>query len=277
LAAANPPVSHPSALRQRIISALVIAPPALAAVWFGSPWLSALILLAVAVMGWEWARLCGLGWLSPAGALIILTGMAAVLLVAVGRPEIASLVAVVGSVVVLGVVGVGRSDVAPWAGIGTLWIALPCVAFLWIGTDPRHGRATLLWLLALIWASDIAAYFVGRRLGGPKLAPRLSPNKTWSGAIGGLVGAALVGLIVAWLSGAPASLLVPVSLLLGVAAQIGDLLESLAKRHFGVKDSSNLIPGHGGVLDRLDSALTAAAMQALITLASGASPLTWRA
>ncbi len=277
MAAANPPVSHPSALRQRIISALVIAPPALAAVWFGSPWLSALILLAVAVMGWEWARLCGLGWLSPAGALIILTGMAAVLLVAVGRPEIASLVAVVGSVVVLGVVGVGRSDVAPWAGIGTLWIALPCVAFLWIGTDPRHGRATLLWLLALIWASDIAAYFVGRRLGGPKLAPRLSPNKTWSGAIGGLVGAALVGLIVAWLSGAPASLLVPVSLLLGVAAQIGDLLESLAKRHFGVKDSSNLIPGHGGVLDRLDSALTAAAMQALITLASGASPLTWRA
>lgn len=271
---ANP---DPRVLRLRIISALVIAPPALAAVWFGWPWLPALIMVAAAAMSWEWARLCGVGWWSTTGLMIVLTAVAAVLAVAAGKAELACGAAVAGSAVVLLAARVRQDSAAVWAAAGTLWIVLPCVAFLWLAADPGHGRATVLWLLALVWASDIAAYAVGRTVGGPRLAARLSPNKTWSGAVGGLLGAALVGLGAAWLTGAAAILLVPISLLLGVAAQIGDLLESFLKRHFKVKDSSGLIPGHGGVLDRLDSTLTATAAQALIALLSGASPLMWRA
>jgi phosphatidate cytidylyltransferase len=272
------PGPNPSALRLRVLSALVIAPPALAAVWFGWPWLPILIFVAAAAMGWEWGRLCGLGWASTPGALIILTAAAAVVAVSAGAAGAASLLSVLGGLAVLAAAFLARSaPVAAWAAAGTLWITLPCIAFLWLDGDPVHGRASLLWLLGVVWASDIAAYAVGRTLGGPKLAPRLSPNKTWSGAIGGLAGAALVGVAAARLGEASLPALVVVSVLLGIAAQVGDLLESLAKRHFGVKDSSGLIPGHGGVLDRLDSALTAAAMQALITLMSGASPLAWRA
>lgn len=268
---------NPRALRLRILSALVIAPPALAAVWFGWPWLPVLVMAAAAAMSWEWARLCGVGWSSRTGLTIILTAVAAVLAVATGRAELASGVAIAGSALVLVSSQLKRDSVAVWAAAGTLWIALPCTAFLWLAADPRHGRAMVLWLLALVWASDIAAYAVGRAVGGPRLAERLSPNKTWAGAAGGLVGAALVGFAVAWLTGTASILVVPLSLLLGVAAQIGDLLESFLKRHFKVKDSSGLIPGHGGVLDRLDSTLTATAAQALIALLSGASPLVWRA
>ncbi|HXP12806.1 MAG TPA: phosphatidate cytidylyltransferase, partial [Stellaceae bacterium] len=132
------------------------------------------------------------------------------------------------------------------------------------------------WLLALVWASDIAAYAVGRALGGPKLAPRLSPNKTWAGFFGGLAGAGLVGVASASITHAPAALLLPVSLALGLAAQAGDLLESLAKRHYGVKDAGQLIPGHGGLLDRIDSLLAAALALGLLARLAGESPLLWR-
>jgi phosphatidate cytidylyltransferase len=228
-------------------------------------------------MGWEWSRLCGFAWSTPTGIVTIATASLAILAMAAGAGWAATGLALAGSVAVLALArSAGRAPAAPWAAIGTLWITLPCVAFLGLAADPVHGRAALLWLLAVVWASDITAYAVGRTLGGPKLAPRLSPNKTWSGAVGGLAGAALAGWGAAALTGGAVLLVVAVSLALGVAAQVGDLVESLAKRHFGVKDSSGLIPGHGGVLDRLDSALTAAAMQALITVASGASPLAWR-
>lgn len=267
----------PGALRLRIVSALVIAPPALAAVWFGWPWLPVLILVAAGAMGWEWARLCGFGWATVPGFATILTAVAAALAMSAGAGGTAVAVAIIGSLAVLATAYRARvSSAAVWAAAGTLWITLPCIAFLWLDSDALHGRAALLWLLAIVWASDIAAYAVGRTMGGPKLAPRLSPNKTWSGAIGGLGGAALAGLAASLLADGDWRLVVPVSLLLGVAAELGDLAESMAKRHFDVKDSSGLIPGHGGVLDRLDSALTAAAVQALITLISGASPLAWR-
>src|SRR6202040_3785156 len=142
-----------------------------------------------------------------------------------------------------------------WAAAGALWIGLGTAAFLYLAL--AGGRGMALWLLAVVWATDIGAYAAGRSIGGPKLAPRLSPNKTWSGLAGGVASAALVGLITAKLGGGPGGILALVSAGLAVVAQIGDLAESLAKRHFGVKDSSKLIPGHGGLLDRLDGLLAA--------------------
>ena len=278
----QPNKSHPSGLTLRILSSLVLVPLALAAVWFGSPLLPALVALAGAGMGYEWARMSRVA--SPAAVcLIIAAPLIAACATAVGQGAAAVPVAAIFAAGAA--LAERRMPARLWAGVGTLWIALPCIALLWLdrGGPGRgqldqgqldhswSGRAAILWLLAVVWASDIGAYAFGRLIGGPKLAPALSPNKTWAGALGGLVCAMLVGLAAARLEPASASAAVAVSLMVAIAAQIGDLAESFAKRCFGVKDSGNLIPGHGGLLDRLDSLLTAALMQALVLAALGAN------
>ena len=129
----------------------------------------------------------------------------------------------------------------------------------------------------MVWATDVGAYFAGRGIGGPRLAPRISPNKTWAGLAGGIAAAALVGMITAYAIGLPdRMMLVSFSALLSIIAQGGDLIESIVKRHFGVKDSGRLIPGHGGVLDRLDGLMTAAPAVAAAALVSGEEVLAWR-
>ncbi len=252
------------------MSALVMAPVALAAVWLGGWWLSALVLLATIGMCWEWARLATGGGFGATGVATAATGVISVgaLLWGVDLGAAVAL-AFAGSVAVLAIAASTRAAEPLWAAAGALWVVLGATAFLWLAL--AHGRGTLLWLLAVVWATDIGAYIAGRSIGGPKLAPRLSPNKTWAGLAGGVASAALVGLIAARLSGAPAIALALFSGTLAVVAQLGDLAESLAKRHFGVKDASNLIPGHGGLLDRLDGLLAASVATGLIALAFGNS------
>ncbi len=142
--------------------------------------------------------------------------------------------------------------------VGLVWILPAVVALAWLRNREPGGAQTILFVFCVVWASDIGAYMVGRLVGGPKLAPSISPGKTRSGAVGGLGAVVLVGLVAAWLGGGSYGTAAMVAAGLGVAAQAGDLLESAVKRHFGVKDSGNLIPGHGGLLDRLDAVLTAA-------------------
>jgi phosphatidate cytidylyltransferase len=269
--------AKPSSLRLRILSALVMAPVALAAVWLGGWWLSALVLLAVAGMCWEWARLATGGGFGATGAVTVATGVIAVgaLLFGAGLGTAFAL-ACAGSAAVLTVAASTRAAEPLWAAAGTLWIALGTAAFLYLAL--AGGRGMALWLLAVVWATDIGAYAAGRSIGGPRLAPRLSPNKTWSGLAGGVASAALVGLITAKLGGGPGGILALVSAGLAVVAQIGDLAESLAKRHFGVKDSSKLIPGHGGLLDRLDGLLAASVATGSAALLFGNSygPVHWQ-
>lgn len=264
-----------SALRLRILSSLVLGPLALAAVWFGRPWLPLLALLATGVMDWEWARLSLRKGSNATGAVIVLSGIAA-LAAAIGHTGLALLVALGGGVAVLAVALAGGEAEPLWAAGGTLWIAVDMVGYLWLAGLPAQGRDNALWLLAVVWATDIGAYAVGRGVGGPRLAPRLSPNKTWAGLGGGVAAACLIGLATAYLTGAAPLVLAVASLGLAVIAQLGDLAESLAKRHFGVKDSSHLIPGHGGLLDRLDGFLAAAAVASLATWLVGSPPLAWR-
>ena len=244
-----------------------MAPVALAALWLGAPFFPALVALGAMGMGWEWARLTGAAAL-PVAALLIAIMLAAVLATALGAAPI-GLALTVGGALAVGIVAASTKTRAPlWTAIGTLWIAVPCVAILWVAAEAQ-GRAAILWLFAVVWVSDIGAYAAGRMLGGPRLAPRLSPNKTWAGAFGALIAAALIGLAAAWLLGAAARLMVVASLALSVAGQLGDLAESFAKRKFGVKDTGAMIPGHGGLLDRLDSLLTAAAVQGLMLWLAG--------
>jgi len=143
----------------------------------------------------------------------------------------------------------------------------------WLRTG---GWGNVLFVLLVVWATDIGAYLIGRFGGGPRLAPRISPGKTWSGAAGGLASALAVGLGTALFSQAPLAGALFVAAGFSVAAQAGDLLESGMKRHFGVKDSGRLIPGHGGLLDRLDGLLAAAPVAALLAAAFGRGVELWR-
>jgi len=271
------PRADASALRTRVVSALILAPVALGAAYLGRPAWDGLVAVMGAFMAWEWARLCGGDHLSRVGAVSIVIAPVAV---AVGA--IAGVVpglAVVGVGLVL--IGVGarletvRSPM--WLAAGVAYVGLPCIAMAWLRAMPGEGRATLLWVLALVWATDTGGYVAGRSLGGPKLAPRISPNKTWAGLIGGMAAAAAVGLVASFLLQDFATpIAVLLSAALAVVEQAGDLFESAVKRRFGVKDSSRLIPGHGGVLDRVDGLLAVSLAVAALSWAAGHTILIWR-
>jgi phosphatidate cytidylyltransferase len=263
-------------LRRRVLSAVALAPLPIAAIWFGWPWLPLLTAAAAAVMGWEWSRQCRGGQFDAEGGFLIAIVVTTVAAAGFGRFGLGLTIAAVGAGAVFWLVRC-RAETAPrWTAFGTLWVAVPCVLFLWLG-GTGAGRPTLLWILAVVWATDIGAYAVGRSLGGPPLAPRWSPRKTWSGLVGGIACAALAGWATAvWLAIHPGLPLVLTSAALAIVEQFGDLAESVAKRRFGVKDTSGLIPGHGGLLDRLDGLLAVVPVVALLTLIGGRSLLAWR-
>jgi len=264
-------------LRLRILSALVLAPIAVAAVWSGWPWLPIVTALAGAVMAWEWARLCRAGRLGASGVVLIGAVLGAVAVQAAAGVALATGMSLAGAAIVFWMARREPGGAARWLALGVLWVALPCVLLLWLSGMEGAGRVTLLWIFAIVWSTDIGAYAVGRGLGGPRLAPRWSPGKTWAGLIGGAGCAALAGWGTARVLGISGVLpLVLVSAGLAIVGQFGDLAESMAKRRFGVKDSSGLIPGHGGLLDRLDGLLAVIPAVALLALFDGGNVLTWR-
>jgi phosphatidate cytidylyltransferase len=152
-----------------------------------------------------------------------------------------------------------------WGAGGVIYAGIVLLCPVFLRSDPQFGLPALLFLFAIVWATDILAYFVGRAAGGPLLWRQVSPNKTWAGAVGGLLGGVAAGIAVAYASGGPRAAVAGVlALILSIVAQAGDLFESAVKRRFGIKDASNLIPGHGGMMDRLDGFLVAALAAVLI-------------
>jgi phosphatidate cytidylyltransferase len=223
-------------------------------------------------MAWEWHRMaCGgfglAGWLT--GAVT-----AAAALLAVHHPAIAGLsivaVALASAVLV-------RDERRSWAGFGALYVGLPTLALVWLRGDPHNGGAVVVWLLLVVWATDIGAYASGRLIGGPLLLPRVSPKKTWSGLLGGMMSAAIVAVVVCRVLGQGDPLWIGIAgAVTAVVAQIGDLFESWVKRRWGVKDSSAIIPGHGGVMDRVDGLLSAGVAVAILTALTGKAILAWQ-
>jgi len=267
------------AFRLRVISALALLPIALAMVVVGGWGFAGFVELAVVLMALEWSRLTSLrfdrrsGWI--AGGAVLAVGMSATLLIALGRPE-AALGWLGGGALLAALVAWPAGGAPLWTGLGVAYVGLPALALIWLRTVPEPGAGPLLWLLVVVWATDTAAYFAGRGLGGPRLAPAISPGKTWSGLCGGMLGAALTGALAAWLLGSGRLLQAAgLGALLAVIAQLGDLTESACKRLAGVKDSGTLIPGHGGVLDRIDGLLFAAPALAVISLIVGPESLPW--
>ena len=259
----------------RLASALVLAAAALGLAYIGGVAFNLLIVAAAALMAYEWNALCCRG-VSATGAAVGGAVVGCVGIAALGFTN-AGLVAVLPVAALTLVVARFAGVRTWWPAAGVVYVAVPCIAIVWLRASPAFGLETIVWLFAAVWATDVGAYFAGRGIGGPRLAPRISPNKTWAGLAGGIAAAALVGMVTAYALGLPdRMMLVSFSALLAIIAQGGDLIESTVKRHFGVKDSGRLIPGHGGILDRLDGLMTAAPVVAAAALLSGEQVLAWR-
>ncbi len=270
-----PPASNAASgdVFPRIASAAVLAPAALAIAYVGAPLFEIALAAVAGVLAWEWTRLCGSRRPSLLAVLLAAIAAASALVVAVGMAPYAAVIIVLGAAAAFLAEG---GDRRAWMMVGVVYIALPLAALEWIRVTAPLGRDIVLWLLLVVWASDTSAYIVGRAVGGPKLAPAISPKKTWAGLGGALAGAAGTGAVVAFglgsLDVAAAAMLAAA---LGVLGQGGDLLESSVKRRFQVKDASRLIPGHGGLLDRVDALLAAVVGVAAARLAGWQGATAW--
>jgi len=252
-------------LLMRITVAAVLIPLAVAIAYAGGWLWTALVTLAAIGLFVEWLAIVGL-----AGATrVTVPGVAALAVAgicfAIGRLDAALIVLAVGFVAVVSIAPERRS----WAAAGFLYAAAAEIASVLVRLDPVKGFAALIFVLLIVWVTDSGGYFAGRGIGGPKLWPRVSPKKTWAGAAGGFAASLAVAVGFAAFDLGRVGPLLMLSGALSVVSQLGDLLESAVKRRFGVKDSSHIIPGHGGLMDRLDGFVAAVVVAALFGLLRG--------
>lgn len=244
----------------RVLAALVLAPITIAIAWLGSwPWLW-LVTIAAVILYYEWQMIVGV-WRNK---FIMATGMAA--LGIAGPFLITGELKLVGAVIAAAcaiLVLLARAQ-AVWVVGGFLYAAAAFLGAIIVRADAVYGFVALVFVLLVVWAADIGGYFAGRGIGGPKLWERVSPKKTWSGAIGGLLASLAIAAGFAAAGQGKLTTLLALGAVLSTVSQLGDLFESAIKRQFGVKDSSHIIPGHGGLMDRLDGFIAAIAFAALI-------------
>lgn len=266
---AQPETANPAwrNLLVRLASVAVLAPLTIAATYVGGwLWIAIATLVAIGLLV-EWLALIG----AKRSVAVTIFGIAAMIAVgicaALHQFTVAVAVAALGMVALMLALPARRV----WAALGVAYAGAALIASVWLRYDAQHGFAAVLFVLLIVWATDSGGYFAGRGIGGPKLWPSVSPNKTWAGAAGSLIAALVVagGFIGAGYGRALP--LLAVALLLCVASQLGDLFESAVKRRFGVKDSGTLIPGHGGLLDRLDGFVAAVIIAAAIGALRGGS------
>jgi phosphatidate cytidylyltransferase len=257
---------------RRAVSAAVLAPLAIGSVWLGG-WLFLLVLaVATALLAIEWGAMSAPK--SPLKVSVaIMTGTLAALFAAYFEHYYLAWILVAVAALVAGLVARGAAERPEDAAYGVVYLAPAIVALWWLRDDSDHGRGWTTLLLAVTWASDIGAFAIGSWLKGPKLWPRLSPKKTWSGFAGGLAFAVLAAVCIRYISTlkevdehVTVLIAAGVGLAGGLATMAGDLWESMLKRRFGVKDSGDLIPGHGGLLDRVDGLIFAIMVVAAIHL-----------
>lgn len=252
-------------LLMRVAAALVLAPAALAIAYAGGWLWTSLVTLAAIGLYVEWLMIVGAARerrvVAAGGVALAIAGLC----LAAGRID-ASLVALVLGLAAVALLSPERRH---WTAAGFLYAAAAEVASVLVRLDQTEGFGALILILLVVWATDIGGYFAGRGIGGPKLWPRVSPKKTWAGALGGFAASLLVagGFVASGLGKTGPILLL--GAVLSIASQLGDLFESAVKRGFGVKDSSHLIPGHGGLMDRLDGFVAAVVMAAIFGFLRG--------
>ena len=245
------------ALAARIVSAAILAPVSLFLLYSGGQAFTAYVAAFAAAMAWEWLRMCEPN--APTRSFAVMAVASAGAILFVGDADIFWAIAWP----VAGAIGVAFAGDLPmrhrWRGpFGLLYVAMTAGALVWI-RDLPDGLTRVGFLMCVVWSADIFAYFAGTWLGGPKLLPKVSPKKTWAGFAGGMLVGTLAGGLYASLVGMALPSAVALAALLALASVLGDLLMSLFKRGFGVKDSGHIIPGHGGILDRVDALMLATA------------------
>jgi phosphatidate cytidylyltransferase len=249
-------------LMPRIVAGAAMASVALALAWIGGFLFGAFWWLVSTVVLWEWQRLVG------GARLVERVGAGAAALALAALLALHSSILGVVAALIVGAIAVGwiagRRE-AGWAAGGVLYAGALVASLGLLRVSPTFGIAAILWLFAVVWGTDIAAYFAGRLIGGPRLWPAVSPGKTWAGAIVGAFAGAVLGLMLAAWTNRLAALFW-LGLATAIASELGDLFESALKRRFGVKDSSGLIPGHGGAMDRLDAFVAASFFAAMVAI-----------
>ncbi|MBY9067578.1 phosphatidate cytidylyltransferase [Hyphomonas sp. WL0036] len=236
-----------SELPVRLASALLLIPMALGAVWMGGGWLAAACAVFAGIMILEWCAMSA----APNGKLLALLGGAFAASFPFGDYHITLLIGTTAfALAVSGARNGFKSRLV--AGFGVLYVFSMVAGLYLLREGPWEGRNAALYFMSFVWASDAAAYFTGRAVGGPKLLPKESPNKTWSGAIGAVIACAICGYFAAGIEGAQLGAWIACGIAISIVAQAGDLFESGLKRRFKVKDSGRILPGHGGLLDRVD-------------------------
>lgn len=248
----------------RTLSAAVLIPAVLADVWVGGIWFHLFVALIGILMALEWVTIVHRG--SPVQFALHAAGAmcGALLPLDVDLDGVLLAVAVISAIsAAVAVMDGGQGS--KWRFLGVLYVSLPPIALVILRDDPTHGVAAIILVMLMVWAADTLAYFAGRIIGGPRLAPAISPKKTWAGLIGAMAGSALAAFAVAKTMGLSSALiLVLIAAVLAIIEQAGDLFKSAMKRHYGVKDSGDLIPGHGGVIDRVDGLVAVATAAAII-------------
>jgi phosphatidate cytidylyltransferase len=248
-------------LLPRVISGVVMAAVALGLTFAGFLPFAGMILAISAIVAWEWGRVVRGVDIDATTMAHIAAVIVAIALVTMGLVGLAMLALLIGAILV-GLLATGRH---PWTSAGGVAFAgLPGVALIWLREDPNFGLLAVLFVMAIVVVTDTAAYFSGRLIGGPRLWPSVSPNKTWAGLLGAVSASAVAGALYSGpVPGSSAPKLALLGAALAVIAQGGDLAESALKRRFGAKDASNIIPGHGGFMDRIDGLVTAAVAAAI--------------
>jgi phosphatidate cytidylyltransferase len=252
-------------LVMRVIAALVLAPTAVAIAYVGGWLWTALVTLAAIGLYVEWLTIVD----AARDRLVVASGIVALAIsgfcLALGRID-ASLLALVFGFAAVALLSPKRRN---WTATGFFYAGVAAIGSAGVRLDQVWGFAALIFIMLVVWATDIGGYFAGRGIGGPKLWPRVSPKKTWAGAIGGLAASLVIAAGFAAFGLGKAGPLLLLGAVLSIASQLGDLFESAVKRRFGVKDSSHIIPGHGGLLDRLDGFVAAVVMAAILGLLRG--------
>jgi phosphatidate cytidylyltransferase len=252
-------------LLMRVVAALVLAPAAIAIAYAGGWLWTVLVTLASIGLYVEWLMIVG----AARERRVVASGVAALALsglgLAAGRID-ASLLALILGFAAVALLSPQRRH---WTAAGFFYAAAAEIASVLVRLDQAQGFSALILILLVVWVTDIGGYFAGRGIGGPKLWPRVSPKKTWAGAIGGFAASLVVAAGFAALGLGKTGPILLLGAVLSIVSQLGDLLESAVKRRFGVKDSSQLIPGHGGLMDRLDGFVAAVVLAAIFGLLRG--------
>ncbi|GHF28502.1 phosphatidate cytidylyltransferase [Kordiimonas sediminis] len=259
-------------LFKRIIAALVLLPPVIFIILSGGYWLTGLLAVGGVIMFLEWCEVTNIPE-KPFRISGIFFILASVMLghILSGANGITNLILVIFLPFLLIILSIREYDgtegrglhITRWGGNGILYVILPLISLSWL-RGVEDGAIYLFWTFLIVWATDIGGYFFGKGIGGPKLAPKISPKKTWAGLLGGMLLAAIASGVLAYIiNWGDITVICLVSLVVAAIAQMGDLLESAVKRAFGVKDSGGIIPGHGGLLDRVDGLVLAAPAMAI--------------